>query len=120
MPAKTKIFIYFVFVAKYRKSFLTDEVKDTVNWTIRDQAKQMRIGIIALTLKSDHLHLIVRIPPTISVAKVAQLLKWRSSIVARQRHPELYKDKAFWGRRYFAQSISPMNLGKARRFVENR
>jgi putative transposase len=120
MPAKTEIYIYFVFTPKYRKELLTDRVKDTIQWAITDQARQMDMKIIALSAKPDYLHLIVRLPPNISVAKAAQMLKWRSSIVARQRHRELNEIKAFWGVRYFARSISPMNLNKARQFVESR
>lgn len=120
MPAKTEIYIYFVFTPKYRKELLTDEVKNSIQWAINDQAIQMNIEIIALSAKPDHLHLVVRLPPELSVAKVAQMLKWRSSIVARQRHPELNAIKAFWGKRYFARSISPMNLNQARQFIASR
>jgi REP element-mobilizing transposase RayT len=80
----------------------------------------MAIEIFALSIKPDHLHLLVRLPPEISVAKAAQLLKWRSSIVARQRHHELNAIKALWAIRYFAQSISPMNLKRAKQFIESR
>jgi putative transposase len=120
VPANTEIYIYFTFTPKYRKELLTDAVKDTVDWSIRDQAGQMSIKVLALNIKSDHLHLIVQLPPDISVSKAAGMLKWRSSIVARQRHPELQEIKAFWGRRYFARSISPMNLEQAKQFVESR
>jgi putative transposase len=120
MPAKTEIYIYFVFTPKYRKKLLTDSVKDTIQWAITAQAGLMDIRIIALSIKPDHLHLIVRLPPDISVAKAAQMLKWCSSYVARQRHRALKVIKAFWGERYFARSISPKNLTQARQFVENR
>ena len=120
MPAKAEIYVYFGFTPKYRKDLLTDEVKNTIQWAINDQASQMNIEIIALSTRPDHLYLVTRLPPEISVAKAAQMLKWRSSYVARRRHHELRQIRAFWGKHYFASSISPRNLEKARQYVESR
>lgn len=120
MPAATEIYIYFVFTAKYRKELLTDAVKTTVQWAINDQAGQVNISILALAIKPDHVHLVIKLPPEVSVSKAAQLLKWRSSVVARQRHPELKAIKALWGTHYFARSISPKNLDQACSYVNSR
>jgi REP element-mobilizing transposase RayT len=36
MPAKTQIYIYYVFTPKYRKKLLVDAVKDSIQWALKD------------------------------------------------------------------------------------
>lgn len=67
---------------------------------------------------SDHVHLLVKIPATLSVAKAVQLLKANSSKWLRETFPEM-KDFA-WQEGYGAFSISLSNVEPVRRYIQGQ
>lgn len=56
-------------------------------------AKRHNIEIIEISVMSDHIHIVVRIPPTMSVSKALQLLKGASA-------HELFKKRTYFRCRY--------------------
>jgi putative transposase len=97
---------HFIFTPKYRRSLLADRaVAQACEDLIRSIAAQKQIGIHAIAVMPDHVHVFAELPRTMSVAEAAHLLKWFSSLYLRRRFPALRQMKAFWGHRYFYRSV---------------
>lgn len=79
--------------------------------------------IYELGFDRDHLHLIIQIKPSESVASVVQLLKGGSSRVIRQEYSNLDEflwGDSFWSDGYFAESIGTKNETVMRAYVKRQ
>ncbi len=108
-------------VTKYRYDVLARESlwKDCEN-SIRSAAKRHGIEILEIGVMEDHVHVVVVIPPMISVSHVIGLLKGASSYDMFRLHPEVkgdYWGGHFWGRGYFYRSVSNVTDDVVRRYV---
>jgi putative transposase len=74
---------HIVWLPKYRKKVLKGRVKERVELIIRECAEVNGWAIQELNIQLDHVHLIIQLPPSISVSKAVQLLKGLSSKIVR-------------------------------------
>ena len=70
---------HFVWVTKYRYQVLRGEVAERARELIRQVCMSRDIAIVKGHISTDHVHVLVFCPPTLSPAKVAQYLKGASS-----------------------------------------
>ena len=54
------------------------------------------IEVISVNVQSDHVHMVIVVPPRFSVAKVMQFIKLRTGKVLKAKFP--FMGKAIWGR----------------------
>ncbi len=71
--------IHVVWITKYRKPVLCGEVAIRVRDLIREICKSMDVEIIKGHVSKDHLHILVSVPPHLSVSKLVQRLKGKTS-----------------------------------------
>ena len=71
---------HIVWTPKYRFKILKGEVAEEVEECIRTFCSQLQCGIIELSVQHDHVHLLVLIPPKISVSKFMGIVKGRTAI----------------------------------------
>lgn len=62
---------------------------------IRQGCEERNIRIVAGNVRFDHVHLLLSIPPSMSISQVAQYLKGRSSHLLQDEFPQL--KKRYWG-----------------------
>ena len=80
---------HFEWCTKYRyKMFRKEENKKLCEEVLNEVAGRHRIGIVELTVMPDHIHMIVSIPPTMTVSKAFNLLKGSSSYELFRRQPK--------------------------------
>jgi putative transposase len=108
-------------VTKYRYETLAKEShwKDCET-AIRSVAEKHGIKIIELGVMEDHVHVVVTIPPEMSVSHAIGLLKGGSSYEMFRKHPNFrkrYWNGHFWGRGYFYRSVSNITDDVVRRYV---
>ena len=89
-----------VWITKYRKPMLYGEVAIRLRDLIREICKSMDVEIIKGRVSKDHLHLLVSVPPHLSVSKLVQHLKGKSSRKLLSEYKRLAKQ--FWGRHLWA------------------
>ena len=77
---------------------------------IREICRTHGIQIIKGHVSKDHVHLFVSIPPNLSVAKVAQYLKGKSSRKLLMEYKHL--QKAFWGQHLWGRGYFVVSSGK--------
>ena len=93
-----------VWITKYRKPVLQGEIALRVRELIREICKTMDVEIIKGHVSKDHLHLLVSVPPHLSVSKLVQRLKGKTSRKLLGEYRLLARQ--FWGDIYGPADIS--------------
>lgn len=99
--------VHLVWATKYRKPILTGKVGYRVRDLIREICRTFSIDILRGHVSKDHVHLFLSLPPQLSVSKVAQYVKGKTSRKLLQEYAALRKQfwgQHLWGRGYFAVS----------------
>lgn len=101
---------HLVFCPKYRRAILKDEMREYVKQEIISLLRQKEgIEIIEMNVQSDHVHLIVWIPPKYAVSAVMGYLKGKLAIRLFQRYERL--GKQFWGRHVWGRGYCVSTVG---------
>ena len=107
---------HIVFAPKYRRKEIYGKIKKDIGEIIRKLCEQKGVEIIEAEACKDHIHLLVSIPPYISVAQFMGYLKGKSSLMIFDRHVNLkykYGNRHFWCRGYYADTV-----GRNKRAIE--
>jgi putative transposase len=92
------------------------EIKADIGQIIRKLCNEMKVEIIEAEACTDHIHLLVSIPPYMSVAQFVGTLKSKSALMIFDRHANLkykYGNRHFWCRGYYADTV-----GKNARIIQ--
>lgn len=101
---------HLIFCPKYRRRILKDEIREYARREIENLLRQKEgIEIIEMNVQSDHVHLIVWIPPKYSVSEVMGYLKGKLAIRIFQRYEKL--GKQFWGRHLWGRGYCVSTVG---------
>ena len=87
---------HIVWVPKYRFRILTGEVGRLVDQDIRKLSEWLGCEVIELNVQSDHVHVMVSIPPKVSVSTYMGTIKGKIAIKMFKTYPML-KKKPYWG-----------------------
>ena len=100
---------HIVWVTKYRKRVLTGPVGYRVRELIIEICKRNEVEILQGHVSSDHVHMFVSSPPNLSVSKLVQYLKGKTSrkLMMEFRHIQ----KQFWGRHIWARGYFAASSG---------
>lgn len=112
---------HIVWVPKYRFRILKNEVKDEVEQSIRSNSDQIGCIIEELNIQEDHVHILVMIPPKISISEYVGRVKGKSAIRVFCKLPNL-KIKPYWGNHFWARGYCVdtvgLDLEKIRKYVK--
>lgn len=87
---------HLVFSTKYRRRILRDGFGEYLKKLIIAIGKQNPdIEIVEVNTEADHVHILLSIPPKLSVSEVIKIIKAKTGSRMRQRFPFL--DKVYWG-----------------------
>ena len=109
---------HLVWIPKYRKPVLVDEVKQELEKLIYEVAKKHKIEIKSLSTQPDHVHLFVSAPPRLAPAQIVNLFKGITSKKLLEKFPELRTPEGFWSRTYYVGSIGAVSEETVRRYIE--
>jgi putative transposase len=112
-----------VWITKYRKRILRGEIAIRLRELIRQTCATLEVYIESGHVAVDHVHLLVSVPPDVSVSKLMQRLKGRSSRMMLQEFGEL--NRQFWGRHlwargYFAASSGNVTDEIIKQYIESQ
>ncbi len=97
-----------VFIPKYRKKRIFETLRTELGDVFRKLAEQKESQIEEGHLMSDHVHMMVSIPPKYSVAQVVGYIKGKSAIHIARHHGERRRNftgQHFWARGYFVSTV---------------
>ena len=113
---------HLVWITKYRFKVLKGDVRLRVREIIRQVCAENGVRIISGVLSSDHVHMLVSIPPKLSVSDLMRKMKGRSSHKVQREFPALkkrYWGRHFWGRGYFSATNGAVTEGVVLQYLEN-
>ena len=95
---------------KYRLRILEGEIAIEVSNRIRALSEQKCCKVVELNIKVDHIHLIVMVPPKISIPDYLGIVKDRTAIRVFNKFREL-KKKPYWGNHFWAKGYCVDTVG---------
>ena len=101
---------HIVWVPKYRFRVLTGKVGKEVEKCIRIFSEQQGCEIGELNVQIDHVHLLVLIPPKVSVSGYVGTVKGRTAIRVLNKFRKL-KEKPYWGNHFWARGYCVDTVG---------
>ncbi len=114
---------HLVWITKYRYPVLVGDVGLRTRELLRDIAMSLEMTIYAGSVNRNHVHLLIGIPPHISVSRAAQYLKGKSShkllsefVVLKKR----YWGQHLWGRGYWVASSGNVTDEVWKKYIEDQ
>ena len=101
---------HIVWVPKYRFRVLKGAIKDLVESDIRMLCEWKQCEITEMNIQSDHIHLLVSVPPKVSISKLMGVLKGKVAIKLFKSYPKL-KQKPYWGNHFWARGYFVNTVG---------
>ena len=92
---------HIVFASKYRRQIIYGKLKKDIGKILRELCEWKKVNIIEAELCPDHIHMLVEIPPKMSVSGFVGFLKGKRSLLIHERHGNLkykYGNRSFWCR----------------------
>ena len=118
-----EIHLHLVWTTKYRKPVMGGEVGLRVREVIRQVCRAEEVDILKGHVSKDHVHLFVSIPPQVTISRLVQRLKGKSSHTLLNEYSHLRK--AFWGRHLWARGYFCCSSGNVtdeviKQYIENQ
>lgn len=107
---------HLVFAPKFRRKAIYGELRADIGKILRKLCAEKKVEIIEAEACIDHVHMLVSIPPHLSVSQFMGFLKGKSTLMIFDRHANLkykYGSRHFWCRGYYVDTV-----GKNKRVIE--
>ena len=112
---------HIVRVPKYRYRILSGTVAEEVDRCVRTFVEQVKAEVVELNVRVDHVHLLVMVPPKISISNFMGTVKGRTAIRIFNKFRQL-KRKPYWGNHFWAKGYCVDTVGldetKVRAYVQ--
>lgn len=113
---------HIVFTPKYRRKAIYKKLRRDVGVYLRRLCDYKGVEIIEAQACPDHIHMLVKIPPKISVSSFMGYLKGKSSLMIFEEHANLkynYGNRHFWAEGYYVSTVG-INKNTIKRYIQNQ
>ncbi|WP_303000679.1 IS200/IS605 family transposase [uncultured Eubacterium sp.] len=113
---------HIVFAPKYRRKAIYGKLYEDIGRILRMLCERKKVNIIEAELCPDHVHILVEIPPSISVSSFVGYLKGKSTLMIFERHANLkykYGNRHFWCCGYYVDTVGK-NAKKIEEYIQNQ
>ena len=113
---------HIVFAPKYRRKVIYGKIREDICEILSSLCKRKGVEIIEAEWCPDHIHMFVRIPPSMSISSFMGYLKGKSALMIFERHANLkykYGNRHFWCRGYYVDSVGK-NAKKIEEYIKNQ
>ena len=86
------------------------QIKDLLNEDIGMLCDWLGSEILELNIQEDHIHLVVSVPPKVSISRLMGVLKGKLAIKIFKSYPKL-KEKPYWGNHFWARGYFVSTVG---------
>jgi putative transposase len=111
-----------VFVPKFRKKVFYGEKRTEIGAILRKLCEWKQVNILEAEVCSDHVHMLVEIPPKVSVSGFVGYLKGKSSLMIYEKYKSLqfkYRNREFWCRGYYVDTTGK-NTSRIAAYIQNQ
>lgn len=114
---------HLVLVSKYRKKVFDLDAHRKLRALFEQVCRQLQAELVEMDGERDHVHLLLRYPPSLSISDLVRRLKGASSRLLRQSRPDLaqrfWKD-VLWSPSYFATSCGGAPIAVIKQYIEQQ
>ena len=113
---------HMVFTPKYRRKIIYYELRADIQKIIKDLCKWKGVEMIEGHIMPDHIHLLVEIPPKMSVSQFMGYLKGKSAMMIFNQHANLkYKfgNRNFWATGYYVSTVG-LNTATIQKYIREQ
>ena len=113
---------HIVFAPKYRRQVFFGEKRHAIGEILRKLCEWKGVGIVEAEVCLDHIHMLLEIPPKMSVSGVVGYIKGKSSLMIYERFGELkfkYRNREFWCRGYYVDTTGK-NTAKIKDYIKHQ
>ena len=113
---------HIVFIPKYRRKAIYSKLRSDIGKYLRGLCEYKGVEIVEANACPDHIHMLVKIPPKLSISSFMGYLKGKSTLMLYDRHPELQSkwDKAFWARGYYVETIGNITDEAVQKYIKEQ
>ena len=113
---------HIVFAPKYRRMVIYRQLRADVGKILRTLCEQKKVNIIEAECCPDHIHMLVEIPPHMSVSNFMGYLKSKSTLMIFDRYANMkykYGNRKFWVKGYYCVTVGH-NEEAVKRYIRNQ
>ncbi len=113
---------HIVFAPKYRRKVFFKEKRAAIGKNLRQLCEWKGVNILEAEVCPDHVHMLVEIPPKMSVSSFMGYLKGKSSTMLYEQFGELkykYRNREFWCKGYYVDTVGK-NTSRIAEYIKNQ
>lgn len=113
---------HIVFAPKYRRKVFYGEKRQEIGKILRELCEWKGVTLLNAEACPDHIHMLVEIPPKMSVSGFMGFLKGKSSVIIYQKWGNLkyqYRNRSFWCRGYYVDTTGK-NTKKINEYINQQ
>ena len=113
---------HIVFTPKYRRKIIYNQYRNSLREILKRLCEYKGVKIIEGELMVDHVHMLVLIPPKISVSSFMGYLKGKSALMMFDKHANLkYKfgNRHFWSEGYYVSTVG-LNEATVKKYIREQ
>jgi putative transposase len=108
-----------VFAPKYRRKVFYGEKRLEIGAILRELCRWKGVEILEAEVCPDHIHMLLEIPPKMSVSSFMGFLKGKSSLMVYEKYGNMkfkYRNREFWCRGYYVDTVGK-NTKKIQEYI---
>jgi putative transposase len=120
---KHRLEYHLVWIPKYRRRVLQGKISIRLRQLMYEACRMNGWWISEMSIQDDHIHIVVQIPPQLSVADVVQIFKGGTSRILRKELPELEEflwGESFWADGYFAETVGQVDEEVVKKYIREQ
>ena len=113
---------HIVFAPKYRRKIFFGEKRQEIGAMLRQLCKWKEVNILETEACLDHVHMLVEIPPKMSISSFMGYLKGKSSLMIYEKWGNMkykYRNREFWCRGYYVDTVGK-NTKKIQEYIAHQ
>ena len=113
---------HIVFTPKYRRKIIYNQLKSDIRDILKQLSSYKGVEILEGHLMPDHIHMLVSIPPKMSISSFMGYLKGKSALMIFDRHANLmYKfgNRHFWSEGYYVSTVG-LNEATIKKYIQDQ
>ena len=111
-----------VFAPKFRRKVIYNQLRVDIGKILRMLCDRKGIEIIEAEVCPDHVHMLISVPPKMSIAGVTGYIKGKSTLLIFERHADMkykYGQRQFWCRGYYVDTVGK-NTKAIKEYIANQ
>ena len=113
---------HIVFAPKNRRQIIYKKIREDIGKILRGLCERKKVKIIEAQCCIDYIHMLIEIPPHMSISQFMGYLKSKSSLMIFDRHANLkykYGNRHFWCRGYYVDTVGRYE-GAIKEYIKNQ